>query len=533
MYAPFFWGYWLSDDFGFLHQMWLATTSGELWTEAWRQFFGVDPAGVVFYRPMMIASVALNEWITGNDFAGWFGLNYLAHLANAAMVALLVVRFARACDRDGRIAGVVAATFFALCPALAEGVFWIAARADACVTLLTLVGVYSWASRPTSTMHAAALPLLLFLALGFKESATVFPLQMTLVALAWPKRLSRAQILAVAACFVLAVLYFAVRAHFFGDFWRVYTRADTMPQIEEILLSVGSIGAWWTGLTRNTPIGATAYIGLSACALLLVAAGARGACARIAAALLCAFAGVIVATLLSVGEMAVSGEGGRLSYTPMAWFALAIGVASSQPMQDADTDHVKPNYPRAGLALLLCATIAGAWVLQGELRTVRSAQDMVRGIVRSLGGWAVMHPGLTLLLIEENYGPVVATRNAQAWIALPPVQPTPQLDHVLPTLSKELIPRYDQLAAGLATRLREIRPSRLDADELSRLFKRDAAHWPEHYACWSVRAQRIVEIAEPDPGDPTRWTEALRSALAQCAAGALPEGQLSPRDALG
>ena len=484
------------------------------------QFLRVDPT-VVFYRPMMVASAAFNEWIAGDTFAAWFGFNYLVHLGNTALVALLSERLAAACGRDGRVAGIIAAAFFGLCPALAEGVFWVAAREDACVTLLTLVGFYIWASSPKSTMRAAVLPLLLIIALGFKESAVVFPLQMGLVALAWPIRLSRAQVLAVVACAVLVAIYFIIRAHFFGSFWRVYTRPDTLPHLDELWPDVRSIGDWWKGLTWNRPGGATIYVGLLGSACVLVAAAARGGRGRLAVALLCACVGIVVATLLSVNGMVASGEGGRITYTPTAWLALAIGVAGAKPTLHASPKEIHERYARAGLGLLVCATIAGAWVLQGELRTARSAQNLVRNIVNGSREWAVTHPGLTLLMLEENYGPIVTTRPAQGWLMLPPVQPTPLLHRVLPTLSAELDARYDQLSAGLATRLDKIRPSRLDADEIKRLFVHDTAHWPEHYACWSARTDGIVEFAAPDPSDRTRWTTALRDALGQCATGKL------------
>ena len=116
MYARFFHGFWLGDDFGFLHQAWLASADGNLWAQTWAQFFSVVPDGVVFYRPMMIASAALNEWIAGDNFAGWFALDYLAHAGNTVIIAMLIARLAAACGRDGRVAGVIAATFFALCP---------------------------------------------------------------------------------------------------------------------------------------------------------------------------------------------------------------------------------------------------------------------------------------------------------------------------------------------------------------------------------------------------------------------------------
>ena len=518
MYARFFAGFWLGDDFGFLHQTWRTAADHELWSRTLRQFFSADSSGVVFYRPMMIASVALNEWIARDNFAGWFALNLLVHLLNTIVVATLVTRLASACGRDGRIVGIVAATFFALCPVLAEGVFWVAARADAWVTLWTLLGFLAWASSPPSPTRAAALPLCLALALGFKESAAVFPLQMALVTVAWPNRLSRAQLLALAAAAVLTVLYLVVRAHFFGEFWRVYTRTAPAPHLGALWLAAGSIGDWWKGLTRNTPGSAIAYVGLAACACVFLAATARGAQRRLGAALLCAAAGLVVATLLSIDGMAASGEGGRLGYAPIAWLALAIGVAAARPLQDGGASETR--YRRAGLVLLSCATVAGTWVLQGELRTASSAQGLVRDIVNASRAWAATHPGLTLLVIDERYGPVVTTRNAQAWLVMPPIQPEPLLHRVLPTLPQELNSRYDQLSAGLATRLNKIPPSRLDADELGLLFKRDAARWPEWYACWSEPARGLVALAAPEPSDRAQWTEALRDGLRKCEAAA-------------
>jgi hypothetical protein len=519
MYARFFHGFWLGDDFGFLHQTWLASADSSLWVQTWAQFFAVASDGVVFYRPMMIASVALNEWIAGNNFAGWFALNYLAHAGNTVIIAMLIARLAAACGRDGRVAGVIAATFFALCPMLAEGVFWVAARADAYVTLLTLAGVYVWASPPTSTMRAAALPVLFGVALGFKESAAVFPLQMMLVALAWPGRLSRAQIVAVAACFLLVALFLILRAHFFGDFWRVYMRPEAVPRVDALWLDAGSIQDWWQNLTQSTPRAAIAYLALLGSACGLIAACAQDAQRRVAAALLCASGGIAVATLLATGGMAASGEGGRLAYTPVAWLSLAIGIAGAEPASDVDRGEDHPWYRRAGLVLFACATFAGTWVLQDELRTARSAQNQVRDIVNASREWAITHSGLTLLVIEQNYGPIVTTRNAQAWLVLPPVQPTPLLHRVLPTLPAELGSRHDQLLAGLATRLDKVRPSRLDGDELSRLFEHDAARWPEHYACWSQHKHRFVELAAPDPSDRARWTAALLDGSGRCASG--------------
>ena len=518
MYARFFGGFWLGDDFGNLHRAWSDAQRGALWSQTWAQFFAAVPSEGAFYRPVMIASLSLSERLAGSRFAGWFAFNYAVHLANTALVALLVARLARACGRDGRIAGAVAAAFFALCPMLAEGVFWISARADASVTLLTLAGFYAWAGAPTTPLRALALPLLLAPALGFKESAAVFPLQMLLVMLAWPARLSRAQIAAVGGCFVLVLLFFAIRAHLFGNVWQVYPAADHRALLERLWHGAESIVPWWRALTRHDAAIPPAYAALSAAALACLGLGARGAARRVAAALLIASMGLAAATLLNLGGMSGAGEGGRLTYTPIAWLALALGVAGARPLQGiGESAHDSPAaYRRAGVALLACASIAGAIVLDTELRAARFAQRDMRALAQALPPWSATHSGLTLLIVPEREGAVVTARNAQGAIALPPVQPEPLLHRVLPTLPEEIALRHDQLSSGLATRLAELRPSQVDAAELTRLSERAAPRWPDHYACWSPTARQVTEFSAPEPADRARWIGALRQASARC-----------------
>ena len=42
IYARFFHGFWLGDDFGFLHQTWRAAADGGLWSQTWKHFFIAD-----------------------------------------------------------------------------------------------------------------------------------------------------------------------------------------------------------------------------------------------------------------------------------------------------------------------------------------------------------------------------------------------------------------------------------------------------------------------------------------------------------
>ncbi|MEQ1353797.1 MAG: hypothetical protein ABLT11_07250 [Candidatus Acidiferrum sp.] len=525
MYGRFFGGFWLGDDFPNLQRMWMASARGELWSETWTQFFVVAPAQGSFYRPAMIASLALNEYLAGSRFAGWFAFNFVVHVLNSALVGMLAARFAAVCERDGRLSGAIAAAFFALCPAIPEGVFWISARADESVTLLTLTGAYIWAAAPATTIRAMALPLFLVPALGFKESAAVFPLQMALVALAYPARLSRAQIAALASCFVLLGLFFGIRTHFFGQAWQVYGTDYTEPALDRLWHGAFSLGDWWIALTKQTPLAALVYVVSSAAALLLFAAGANGAHKRLATALFCASLGFIVASMLNLGSMSASGEQGRLFYTPIAWLALAFGVAGARPGDVLDPHEKSARYRLAGIWLLACATAIGAWVIEPELRLALIAQRNVRQLADAARAWAESHAGITLLIVEELFGPVVTMRNAQGGLVMPPVQPRSLLHRVLPTLPTEIELRYEQLSTGLATRLEKIRPSGADAEELRQIFDRDGARWPDHYACWSNRESTIIELAPLDSGNRALWIAMLRDNVKVCAI----QGQQQPR----
>jgi len=514
IYARFFDGFWLGDDFGNLDRAWLADRAGTLWSDGLAQFLAGVGSDGAFYRPVMIASLLVNEAIAGPHYAGWFAFNLIVHAANTVLVGALAMRLAAASGGDGRLSGFVAALFFALSPLLAEGVFWISARADACVTLLTLAGVYAWGTARSAPGQAMALPLLLLPALGFKESAAVLPLQMMLVALAWPVRLTRAQIGAIVACFVLVAAFFAMRAHLFGDAWQVYRTADAAPLPERARSALLSIVPWWVALTRGAPLEADIEVALAMLAAVLLAAAAAGARARVALALVAASAGLVAATLLNLGSLSDNGEGGRLAYSPIAWLALALGVAGARPWP-VGAPRERRRLRVAGVALAALSVITGAFVLETVVAHAYAVERMLRTLTASLPQWAATHPGLTLLLVPDRVGAVVAARNAQAGMVLPPVQPRALLDRVLPTVPREIAARHDQLAAGLAARLAIMQSAGIDAPMPAQ--RPAAPRWPAHYACASPDGG-IVRLPAPDPQSRETWIADLRQAWSRCEA---------------
>ena len=276
--------------------------------------------------------------------------------------------------------------------------------------------------------------------------------------------------------------------------------------------AIASLLPWWRGLSRSAPAAGTAYVVALAIAMATVLLATRGGQRLLAAALFMASVGLCAATLMNLGGMNPSGEGGRLAYSPFAWLALALGVGSAATA----AGRRDPPTRVFGLALLAAATITGTWVLERELRFARAVQRDVQALAMAAREWALAHPGLTLLFIDGQRGAVVAGRNAQGGLVLPPIQPEPLLHRILPTLPAEIELRYDQLDAGLATRLADLRPSYVDARVLKQLAERDSARWPEHYACWSSRERRIVAFPAPDPAQRSAWASAIRAAIAQC-----------------
>ena len=516
MYARFFGGFWLGDDFANLHRTWIAHERGDLLAQTWSQLTSAVPSAGAFYRPLMMASLSLNEWLTPDRFAGWFAFNYAVHLANVVLIGLLVAKLAAGSSRDGRGAGALAALFFAVCPLLAEGVFWVSARSDACVTLLTLTGFYLWATARYRVAAWSALPLLLIVALGFKESAAVLPLQMAVVALGLARRTDRNQVIAIVASFAVVAAFLGVRAYLFGSAWDVYPAGEQVSPATKLWQGVRSIAPWWRGQTHATPSIASVYIG--ACLAALCAAGLNmtGAARTLATSLLLAAVVLAAATLANLGSLVPTGEGGRLAYGPVAWLALALGVALAKPLENQPARGERPRLRTAATLLLMSAIASGTWVLEGELRGALSAQRGVRALTQAARAWADTHPGVTLLVIADREGPVVTTRNGQGGLVLPPVQIDPLLHRVLPTLPEEIALRYAQMASGLATRLEKVRPAAFDAKNVELISVPDVARWPEHYGCWDSASRQIIVLEAPDSTLHDEWIAAVRRGIARC-----------------
>lgn len=489
LYARGFDGFWLGDDVANLHLLYALDQQGQLLSGTLSYFSsGLSPQGSLF-RPLSMVSMSANYLLANDWYPGWYAINLMVHLANTLFVALLVRRLADRCGTSSRVAAPVAAAFFGLAPSLAEGVFWISARADGWVTFLGLAGTLAWCGRKGGVgAKAAWLPTLMVPALLFKESAAVLPLQVALLALAWPGRTSTAQRVALASSFAIMVAFLVIRAQLFGSAWHVYSAPGTTvagPSLDGLCRALGSLMPWWQTLGEKTPLVSLLYpLALGGC-LLLSALSVRNAHARFALALLCASGGLALATMLNVGVFAETGEGGRLTYTPLAWLAASVGIALSARIA-AESHGWRLSIHHLALCACVLSVVLGALALHGILGAAHFAQSQMHTITSAMAHWAKTHDdGLTVFVLPERIGPVITARHAQGGLAMPPLQGNGILHRVLPTLPSELEKRHKQLANGLATRLESSRLQFLDMKRLLALVEPDVATWPQHVVCWS------------------------------------------------
>lgn len=135
------------------------------------------------YRPILMASYALDYALWPNPSAGYHRTNLAIHLGVVALVYLL----ARLFWGDG-LAGLVAAAVMALHPINAEAVNYISARSSSLAACFVLLAVWAYdgaarAALSRRSVWLAGAMLASFLALGTKESAVILPLLL----LAWDR----------------------------------------------------------------------------------------------------------------------------------------------------------------------------------------------------------------------------------------------------------------------------------------------------------------------------------------------------------
>ena len=115
---------------------WSSWFTEDLWSE---QDGGAAPSG--FYRPLVLASFAFDHLFWGGNPSGYHLQSLIWHLLGVVLMHRLL------CGLVSRESAFLAATFFALHPALSEAVVWVAARNDLMATAFLLAALLCLSER--------------------------------------------------------------------------------------------------------------------------------------------------------------------------------------------------------------------------------------------------------------------------------------------------------------------------------------------------------------------------------------------------
>lgn len=516
IYVPTLSGGFLCDDYSELH-MFYGVDVREVASRVGKTFLsGVGPPSNQ-YRPLTMASFALNTLVSGGDASSWRIVNLLLHAANAALVALLALQLAGPSSRWARSAAIAAGLAFAWFAPSTEAVAWVAARFDGMALFWMLVAACAF--MPSATWrdrYGLASLGATVLAFMSKESAAIGPA--LIVALAWAKRPADEGVVRSAARAIVAALpwvaiaaaYFAYRMWIFGDPFRFYP--GTSPGMALLsghwLAALPASRDWWPLVLPETgPRRAYAFaallLAIAAVSAALYDRRERRALAAIGLAALAA-----LAMLFSHWGWSATGEGGRVLYPIAAIVALAVAV----PLRSAQG--------RLRLASwIVAAVLLGSSLLltRASVERRESAGAEMNAVVAALARTADAMPAdsYAFVIVPDHIGAIPFARNAQGGLMLPPVQPRSLSSQLVVQLPQDLPAWPAMLAKNIIGRLKGEPLANVTADPQAPGVAAAPA-LPDHYYCWSLRSHSLIALPlafQPDFRDwDAVWARALDDA---------------------
>lgn len=318
--------------------------------------FFVDPtqfsenAESAMYRPLLLASYALNHALTGSGAPGFHAVNVLLHATNALLVLALALQLGGGLLRAG-----LASALFALTPVNVEAAAYVSSRSELLAALLLLGACLAygrWHSRRAERWYALSLALAAA-ALLTKSVAVVVPAALAL--LDW----HRGGLALVRARWRRYLLHGALVPVYVVASAAVVARAVLQPvrpwdaQVWTQLKAVAYYAKLWA-----MPVGLTVEhqfdVSRSPGELAVLAAGA-----------------LVLSGALVLGRGRLAGRSVR---TGVAWFALCLAPSAVVPLIVLVNEH-RLYLPGVGLSL------AGGALLAAAVRRRAAVPRLVAGLV--------------------------------------------------------------------------------------------------------------------------------------------------------
>jgi len=503
----------LSDDHSLLFAFHGANGVAELAGRVARTFVEGVGAPSSQYRPVAMATFALNVASGDADPLAWHLVNLALHAANAGLIAAVALRMGRGAPGSGT-AALLAGVALALFPPAVEAIAWPAARFDALALFFTLVAARCVVASERPLDRAAVAGLAAFaLALGSKEAGVLaLPLA---GALAWQKSAARhglvrgalAAFPALLPWLAVAAGYFALRVAIFGDPFRFFPGATPMGEIASgaFIGNVGGVVAWWG---RAFPEAGASAVFAAAAALLavLAVAAAREEARRVEFVPMLAAAAVAFAILGAQWQWPAHGEGGRVLYAPGAIALLALVV----PLRSS-VRALRVGALAAAVALVLASaglahSAVERWVQAGSSMRALGAALVETAATLPAGEYAFVVAG-------DHLGAVPFARNAQLALLVPPVAPFALSSRVVVQVVPEL-PQWPGLFARDAVG-RLMREPLIDALRAPPSPAREPPYrLPDRFLCWDAREHVLRPVALELASDAGNWDAAWAKALA-------------------
>ena len=507
VYLPSLSGGFLSDDYSLLH-FFYGADARELAARVAKTFVsGVGPPSNQ-YRPLTMASFAVNTLLNGADAPAWRLVNVVLHAVNATLVALLSWQIAGPGTPAARTAAIAAGLAFAWFAPSAEAVSWIAARFDGMALLWMLVAACAFMASRTWWDRFGVMSLVAsVLAFMSKESAAIGPV--LIATLAWTRRpggegFVRSVVRALAAVWpwvVIGAAYFLYRTWIFGDPFRFYP--GTSPGSDFLegkwLLALPASADWWPLVMPETLL---LHVYALSALFLGIAAVSAGLTdrqdGRVLVAIVGAFFGAC-ALLFSHWRWSDDGEGGRVLYALAAIASLAVAL----PLRSPDG-----GLRRLGLLITLVFLGSGLLLTRGAVdRRARAGAEM-NALTAALAATADAMPPSSygFVVVPDRIGAIPFARNAQGGTMLPPVQHRSLSPNLVVQLADDL-PKWPKLIAGnIIGRLKTEPLQDVTANPQAAASTGEAVA-PDRFYCWNTKTHTLVSMPLVFAPDHRDWSD--------------------------